>query len=170
MLLSWFSFCRNKIRRRISNPTTDILDILRPILFHVISFIQWEPAEIIRWVISISIYTLYIYHHTDFVSTREWKLVRWVGNIRQGLLEFEDHKLNSHHCLWEESIDILYLWGCPFLFITNKFQSEYEKLNIDLKVVRYIKLPQRTIITLIHGFTKHWHNDNKKQAAGRIYI
>ena len=25
----------------------------RPILYHVISFIQWEPAEIIRWVINI---------------------------------------------------------------------------------------------------------------------
>ena len=26
-------------------------DSHRPILYHVISFIQWEPAEIIRWVI-----------------------------------------------------------------------------------------------------------------------
>ena len=26
-------------------------DIHRPILYHVISFIQWEPSEIIRWVI-----------------------------------------------------------------------------------------------------------------------
>ena len=28
----------------------------RPILYHVIRFIQWEPAEISRWVISIYIY------------------------------------------------------------------------------------------------------------------
>ena len=39
-----------QIRRRISS------DNHRPILYHLISFIQWEPAEIIRWVINIHRY------------------------------------------------------------------------------------------------------------------
>ena len=45
LLVSWFSFCRSKIRGRIRISS----DNHRPILYHVVSFIQWEPAEIIRW-------------------------------------------------------------------------------------------------------------------------
>ena len=60
----WFSFDQNKIRQQISNPTNIKCDGYqiprqissdnhRPVLSQVISFIQLDPAEIMRWVITL---------------------------------------------------------------------------------------------------------------------
>ena len=44
----------------------DAPDIHHPILYHLISFIQWEPEEIIRWVINIYVFPLDSDYSTEY--------------------------------------------------------------------------------------------------------